>query len=160
MSCITFRCVFFTSTWIIYLKDFCSMFAGFTYNLHTFLYLFLDLKINITYLIEEVLIQVILYYSHIILFSKQMNFLFCFWMSKKSRKEVYSSVPRSANFRSTSVVPSALAHKNSIWTAILNASLLKTSFWTQNIEHYIQFWGWFYSHEISFSKFRNEAFLV
>ena len=37
----------------------------------------------------------------------KMTFLFCFWMRKKSRKEVYSSVPTSANFGSTSVAHSA-----------------------------------------------------
>lgn len=38
---------------------------------------------------------------------QQMIFLFCFWMRKKSRKEVYSPVPASANFGSTSVAHSA-----------------------------------------------------
>lgn len=90
------------------------------------------------------------------------TFLFCFWLRKKSRKEVYSSAPPSANFQSVSSALHTLhsAHQNSIWTVILNALLFQTSFWTQIIEHYIQFWGRFYSHEISFSKFRNEAFLV
>lgn len=115
------------------------------------LYLFLDLKLYTIYpRSEEVIIQVILYYSQTLLFPQHMTFLFCFWIRKKSRKEVYSSIPTSAHFRSTSVVHSASAHQNSIWTAIRNAVLFKMSFWTQNIEHYIQFWGWFYSYGISF----------
>ena len=78
---------------------------------------------------EEVLIQVILYYSHILLFLKHKTFLFCFWMRKKSRREVHSSTSTSAHFRSTSVVhPPSSAHQNSIWKAVLTVLLFKASF--------------------------------
>lgn len=77
---------------------------------------------------EEVIIQVIIYYSHTLLFLKHKTFLFCFWMMKKSRREIDSSISTSAHFRSTSVVHPESAQQKGIWMAVLTVLLFKVSF--------------------------------
>lgn len=72
---------------------------------------------------EEVIIQVIIYYSHTLLFLIHKTFLFCFWMRKKSRREIDSSISTSAHFCSTSVVHPESAHQKGIWMAVLSYCL-------------------------------------